>query len=222
MPGSVIERGACRPTAAPISSWRRAARLRRAAGAAAGAGPAMYTIAEDGTRLTASEHHVHRCGGCRPRTRRARRRRRIRRRQRAAVVARRPQHLLHAGRRHLLLAVPARGGADTGTRRGCRGDGRWRTRRRARRTQAAAAAAAATTTAATGAGPRRIDFHRAHGDRRRGRTQAGLRRSLARDEEPLLRSQDARRQLGRRQGQLRVAAAATSPTPKSCTTSSWR
>ena len=48
---------------------------------------------------------------------------------------------------------------------------------------------------------------REDGDRYHRRTPPGLRRGLARDEESFLRSQDARRELGRGQGQVRGHAA---------------
>ncbi len=132
----------------------------------------------------------------------ARRRRRwIRRRRRAPMGARRPQHLLHAGRQHLPLAV----GRDRPRRR-CR--------RRCRSGGGRGGAADAADAAARLRRPPRQRRARVRGASispcawrsTSPPNAAGVRRGLARDEESLLRSQDARRQLGRREGQVRIAA----------------
>ncbi len=168
------------------------------AGAGAGAGPAYYTIAEDGTRLTRlNTTSTDAAAGAR-RTRGPRWR--LRRGQRSAMVARQPGHLLPARRRPLHATDCGRSaGYRRGGRSGCRGGRRtrrtWRTRRRGDGYYCGGNGNA-------GRGSAAHRFFRAHGDRYGGGTQAGFRRGLAGDEEPLLRSEDARGQLGGRERQI--------------------
>ncbi len=104
-----------------------------------GGAPALYTIADDGSRLA----RLTQGGMGAPIRRSVQAPARRRGRRRAAVVAGRPRHLFHAGQRDLLRRGPL------GTVR-CRRSLRTRARGRRRST------AAATTDA--GPSPRRIDF----------------------------------------------------------------
>ena len=165
----------------------------------AGGGPGMYTINEDGTRLTRLNTTATDAGGA------------GRGRGGAAADS---------------AAAASRSGAATAAAfTSCRAAASTRCRSAAApATDTAAAAAAggrggrggrggaAARSPCDGNGVRRRGSA-AHsllgedGDRHHRRTPPGLRRGLARDEESLLRSQNARRQLGRGQGQVRGHAA---------------
>ena len=169
---------------------------------ATGGGPALYTIADDGSRLTRLTHGGF-SGRRRCNTVPARRRRG------AAVVAGRPHHLLHAGKRDLLGRRPRRPVRMPGS-----GIQRHRPQRRDRRATAAMADAGS---------PRRAGSTSPCAWRSIAPPSGG--RSSTRPGASCATASTTRRctaWTGTRPGRPTSRSWTTSATPTNCTRSSWK
>ncbi len=204
-PGDARERSRPSTTSRPTTARRSSSSAPKAAAdgsaAAVAAAPTLYSIQDDGKRLT-PDHLGHRD------SRRNRRRRRPARPSTAASAAAdlrpgphegRPDALLPGRRRRLLdRRRAARPSAAATAPAGGRGMGRGGGRRRPGR-------GAPRRPAAAGASAKKVTFTVKVKIDKPGRVGRDVRRRLADDEVPLLRPQDARHRLGRGAGQVQAA-----------------